>query len=212
MLSVYSCFHLYSLCWCFFFFSSRRRHTRYWRDWSSDVCSSDLRCVWSAFRSRSVRPRPCPVARCAAHLPRRASSPRPGRSRHRGTGTGLRTTPAGPLGGAIRLDGGRMVFDKGVVVAEVDSTEKITINVGLVDLGQIDLLVDEGFYANRTDFIRTAIRRQLETRADAVNDTVERRALTLGTHHLSRRDLEALRDRKSTRLNSSHANISYAVF
>src|SRR5215203_291002 len=26
----------------FFFFSSRRRHTRYWRDWSSDVCSSDL--------------------------------------------------------------------------------------------------------------------------------------------------------------------------
>ncbi|HEY4630287.1 MAG TPA: hypothetical protein VIG96_03195, partial [Blastococcus sp.] len=50
-------------------------------------------------------------------------------------------------------------------VAEVDKSEKITINIGLVDLGQIDLLVDEGFYANRTDFIRTAIRRQLETRA-----------------------------------------------
>jgi Arc/MetJ-type ribon-helix-helix transcriptional regulator len=79
-------------------------------------------------------------------------------------------------------------------VAEVDKSEKITINIGLVDLGQIDLLVDEGFYANRTDFIRTAIRRQLDSRAAAVDDTVERRAPTLGTQHLSRRDLEALKD------------------
>ena len=79
-------------------------------------------------------------------------------------------------------------------MAEFDKTEKITINVGLVDLGQIDLLVDEGFYSNRTDFIRTAIRRQLDNRAAAVNDTVERRALTLGTQHLGRRDLEALRE------------------
>ena len=78
-------------------------------------------------------------------------------------------------------------------MAEVDKSEKITIIVGLVDLGQIDLLVDEGFYANRTDFIRTAIRRQLESRADAVNDTVARRTLILGTQHLSRRDLEELR-------------------
>ncbi len=79
-------------------------------------------------------------------------------------------------------------------MVEVEKSEKITINVGLVDLGQIDLLVDEGFYANRTDFIRTAIRRQLESRAAAVNDTVVRRALTLGTQHLSRRDLEELRE------------------
>lgn len=79
-------------------------------------------------------------------------------------------------------------------MAEVDKSEKITINVGLVDLGQIDLLVAEGFYANRTDFIRTAIRRQLESRADAVNGTVARRTLILGTQHLSRRDLEKLRD------------------
>ena len=83
-------------------------------------------------------------------------------------------------------------------MAEVDKSEKITINVGLVDLGQIDLLVDEGFYANRTDFIRTAIRRQLESRADAVNDTVARRTLILGTQHLSRRDLEELRDAGQT--------------
>jgi Arc/MetJ-type ribon-helix-helix transcriptional regulator len=83
-------------------------------------------------------------------------------------------------------------------LAEVDKSEKITINVGLVDLGQIDLLVDEGFYANRTDFIRTAIRRQLESRAAAVNDTVARRTLILGTQHLSRRDLEKLRDAGQT--------------
>ncbi|MDT7552187.1 MAG: hypothetical protein QOI16_723 [Pseudonocardiales bacterium] len=79
-------------------------------------------------------------------------------------------------------------------MAEVEKSEKITINIGLIDLGQIDLLVDEGFYANRTDFIRTAIRRQLDSRESAVNDTVQRRALTLGTQHLSRSDLEALRD------------------
>jgi Arc/MetJ-type ribon-helix-helix transcriptional regulator len=79
-------------------------------------------------------------------------------------------------------------------MAEVDRTEKITINLGLVDLGLIDLLVEEGFYSNRTDFIRAAIRRQLDSRAAAVDDTVQRRALTLGTKYLSRRDLEPLRD------------------
>ena len=78
--------------------------------------------------------------------------------------------------------------------AEVEKSEKITINVGLVDLGQIDLLVNEGFFANRTDFIRTAIRRQLESRSSAVDSTVARRALTLGSEHYSRHDLEALRD------------------
>ena len=83
-------------------------------------------------------------------------------------------------------------------MSEVEKSEKITINIGPVDLGQIDLLVDEGFYANRTDFIRTAIRRQLESRAGAVDDTVLRRALTLGTQHLSRTDLEQLRDAGQT--------------
>ncbi|MDP9498182.1 MAG: CopG family transcriptional regulator, partial [Actinomycetota bacterium] len=77
--------------------------------------------------------------------------------------------------------------------AEVDKSEKITINLGLVDLGQIDLLVDEGFYANRTDFIRTAIRRQLELRTAAVNESVARRTLVLGVQHLTRSDLEELR-------------------
>ena len=81
---------------------------------------------------------------------------------------------------------------------DVEKTEKITINIGLVDLGEIDLLVDEGFFTNRTDFIRTAIRRQLATRADAVERTVARRDLVLGSEHLSRAGLEALRDAGQT--------------
>jgi Arc/MetJ-type ribon-helix-helix transcriptional regulator len=80
----------------------------------------------------------------------------------------------------------------------LEKTEKITVNVGLVDLGEIDLLVDEGFFANRTDFIRTAIRRQLATRSETVERTVARRALTLGSEHLTQRDLEALRDAGQT--------------
>jgi Arc/MetJ-type ribon-helix-helix transcriptional regulator len=78
-------------------------------------------------------------------------------------------------------------------VGEADKTEKITINLGLVDLGQIDLLVNEGFYTNRTDFIRNAIRTQLDTRAAAVNHTVARKTMVLGTQHYTRRELEALR-------------------
>lgn len=74
-----------------------------------------------------------------------------------------------------------------------EKTEKITINLGIVDLGQIDLLVREGFYANRTDFIRTAIRTQLASREAAVNQTVARRTMVLGTRHYSRRELEEVR-------------------
>ena len=79
-------------------------------------------------------------------------------------------------------------------MAEVEKSEKITINIGLVDLGEIDLLVNEGFFANRTDFIRTAIRRQLETRSTAVRDSVERRTLALGTVQYDRAQLEEIRD------------------
>ena len=70
-------------------------------------------------------------------------------------------------------------------------SEKITINLGMIDLGQIDLLVSEGFYSNRTDLIRTAIRNQLHTHAEVVRQTVARRSLVLGLHHYSRSDLEA---------------------
>ena len=75
----------------------------------------------------------------------------------------------------------------------MSETEKITINLGLVDLGQIDLLVQEGFYQNRTDFIRTAIRNQLGVHAEEVKQTVARKALVLGLQHYARRDLEAVR-------------------
>ncbi|GAC1350224.1 MAG: CopG family transcriptional regulator [Ktedonobacteraceae bacterium] len=78
-------------------------------------------------------------------------------------------------------------------MAEPDKTEKITINVGIVDLGQIDLLVQEGFYSNRTDFIRTAIRTQLTTHAEVVKRTVARKTLVLGVQHYTRRELEAVR-------------------
>lgn len=70
-------------------------------------------------------------------------------------------------------------------------TEKITINLGPVDLGQIDLLVREGFYSNRTDLIRTAIRNQLTSHADVIRQTVARKSLVLGLQHFTRADLEA---------------------
>jgi len=78
-------------------------------------------------------------------------------------------------------------------------SEKITINLGYVDLGRIDLLVQEGFYSNRTDLIRTAIRNQLATHGEALRQTVARRTLVLGLQHFSKRDLEAVR-KAGTRL------------
>ena len=72
--------------------------------------------------------------------------------------------------------------------------EKLSINLGCVDLGQIDLLVQEGFYANRTDLIRTAIRNQLATHQDVVRQVVERKTLVLGIQHYSAADLAAVLD------------------
>ena len=69
--------------------------------------------------------------------------------------------------------------------------EKITLNIGCVDLGQIDLLVQEGFYANRTDLIRTAIRNQLASQTEVVRQVVSRRALVLGIQHFTVADLQA---------------------
>jgi len=73
-------------------------------------------------------------------------------------------------------------------------TEKITINLGYVDLGHVDLMVREGFYSNRTDFIRTAIRNQIDRNADVVRQSAARKSLDLGLRHYSREDLEAARD------------------
>ena len=75
----------------------------------------------------------------------------------------------------------------------VADSEKITINLGHVDLGHVDLLVQEGFYSNRTDFIRTAIRNQIERHADAANQAIARKRVELGLRYFSREDLEEVR-------------------
>jgi Arc/MetJ-type ribon-helix-helix transcriptional regulator len=80
----------------------------------------------------------------------------------------------------------------------MSETEKITINLGPVDLGQVDLLVRAGFYSNRTDFIRTAIRNQLAAHAEEVRETTAREELVLGLQHFTRRDLEAVREAGET--------------
>ena len=82
---------------------------------------------------------------------------------------------------------------KSAVATTKPIDEKITINLGCVDLGQIDLLVQEGFYANRTDLIRTAIRNQIANHGDSVRQAVARKTLTLGIQYFSKEDLEALR-------------------
>jgi len=95
------------------------------------------------------------------------------------------------------MDGMRMVEMPKDNVQELrprgPESEKITINLGFVDLGQIDLLVSEGFYSNRTDFIRTAIRNQLDRHADVVKKSVTRQTLDLGLRHLTREQLEQAR-------------------
>lgn len=75
----------------------------------------------------------------------------------------------------------------------VGESEKITVNVGYVDLGHIDLLVQEGFYSNRSDLIRTAIRNQLAIHADAVKQSIVRHTLELGLRRYSRENLEAVK-------------------
>ena len=77
--------------------------------------------------------------------------------------------------------------------ARTSDTEKITINLGLIDLGQIDLLVQEGFYSNRTDLMRTAIRNHLATHAEVVRQAVVRKTLVLGLLEFTRADLEAVK-------------------
>lgn len=83
-----------------------------------------------------------------------------------------------------------------VVKPKLADSEKITINLGFVDLGQIDLLVAEGFYGNRTDFIRTAIRNQLSTHSEAVKQVVSRKMLVLGLQHFSAEDLQGVQAAK----------------
>src|ERR1700761_5816529 len=109
------------------------------------------------------------------------------------TNPGLVVRPDLPY--IIRVDGERMgimVFVHELRPKSADS-EKITINLGYVDLGHIDLMVQDGFYSNRTDFIRTAIRNQLDRHADVVRQAVGPKALELGLRHYDRAEFEAAR-------------------
>lgn len=87
-----------------------------------------------------------------------------------------------------------MAHDTPSLRPKAPESEKLTINLGFVDLGRIDLLVRDGFYANRADFIRTAVRNQLDRQGDAVTQSFARKKLTLGLSHFTRQDLEAARD------------------
>ncbi|MCP1547106.1 MULTISPECIES: CopG family transcriptional regulator [Methylorubrum] len=87
-----------------------------------------------------------------------------------------------------------MVDDVPGLRPRAPDSEKLTINLGFVDLGRVDLLVRDGFYANRADFIRTAVRNQLDRQGDAVTQSLARKRLSLGLSHYTRQDLEAARD------------------
>src|SRR5215207_8416595 len=106
-----------------------------------------------------------------------------------------RLTPNGPRPYTIHADGsrmGRMADNVRELRPKTPDSEKITINLGYVDLGHIDLMVQDGFYSNRTDFIRTAIRNQLDRHTDAVKQSVARKKLDLGLRHYTRQELEAV--------------------
>ncbi|PNG25613.1 CopG family transcriptional regulator [Methylocella silvestris] len=77
---------------------------------------------------------------------------------------------------------------------KVPDSEKVTVNLGFIDLGRVDLMVRDGFYANRADFIRAAVRSLLERQDEAVRHSVARKQLSLGLSHFTKRDLEAARD------------------
>ena len=90
------------------------------------------------------------------------------------------------------MDGMQMAGNISELRPKLPESEKITINLGYVDLGHVDLMVQDGFYSNRTDFIRTAIRNQLERHADVVKQSTARKSLDLGLRNYSREDLEAV--------------------
>lgn len=76
------------------------------------------------------------------------------------------------------------------IKTKLPDTEKVTVNIGLVDLAQMDLLVGQGFYTNRTDFVRTAVRNLLREQAESINQTVSRERFVTGLQRYSRSDLE----------------------
>jgi Arc/MetJ-type ribon-helix-helix transcriptional regulator len=94
--------------------------------------------------------------------------------------------------------GWRMAGSVHELRAKTPDSEKVTINLGYVDLGRIDLLVNDGFYSNRTDFIRTAIRNHLDQHQNAVAQSIARQRLELGLRHYGRNELEAVQSAGET--------------
>jgi Arc/MetJ-type ribon-helix-helix transcriptional regulator len=137
-------------------------------------------------------PIPCintPVLRCAIKpikLRDRKTSPDTLPIHRSGLAQGRNTSIYHPNRWRNAMSNIRQLRDK------TPDSEKITINLGYVDLGRIDLLVQEGFYSNRTDFIRTAIRNQLGTHTEAVSKSIERHTMELGLRDYTRADLESL--------------------
>ena len=84
-------------------------------------------------------------------------------------------------------------MDVTMQVIRFPETEKLTLNIGYVDLGKIDLLVREGFYSNRSDFIRTAIRNQLSAQSAEVERVVIRQTFDVGLRDFTREELETKR-------------------
>ncbi len=78
----------------------------------------------------------------------------------------------------------------------MSDSEKITINMGPVDLGKIDLLVEQGHYSNRTDFIRTAIRSQLDKHTPEVQHAVTTNSFAVGVLSYDRSHLERLKAKR----------------
>lgn len=106
--------------------------------------------------------------------------------------TGLKDATQQPY--TIHMDGMEIVMAEIRALRDrTPETEKITINLGYVDLGRIDLLVQEGFYSNRSDFIRMAIRSQIDSHRDVVSRSIERHMMELGLRDFSRAELEAVR-------------------
>ena len=130
-----------------------------------------------------ARKRPAAAPGAAAAKPSRATrNSGPGRSR---------TAPVKAAGAAE--EGAGVDPAPGSARARVPESEKLTINLGAVDLGSIDLLVAEGFFSNRSDLIRTAVRNLLAAHRDIVNGALVRQERTLGLRRVTRAELEALR-------------------
>ena len=69
-------------------------------------------------------------------------------------------------------------------------TEKITINIDVVDLGKIDLLVEQGFYSNRTDLIKSSIRNEVNKHEEVVSKIVVSKSYNVGVTKFSKEELE----------------------